>query len=359
MALVTVLRVQGSSYRQPGARMLVDDEGESIGSVSGGCLERDLILRSKKAFAASSIASTQIIRYDTTEDGDEHETLTSVALGCQGVVDISLEILPRGKPHAVLEALKNAVHEEKTVVVASLVSAPSGFPVTCGSSFPVPAQSALPLRVREQLTEDLRRIRKNEVKAYFLDSTSDEPMVFLLERITPPQRWVVFGASHDSVPLVTLGKFLGWHVTVVDCHSAYAVPQRLFSGVDERITCAPAEISTRLPLDRKPLCALVTHNYHHDLEILKQLLAAEVGYIGLLGPRKKGETILHDLQRELPHLDPSGLIRLHSPAGIDTGAEDPAGIALSIATEALAVSLGRDGGFLSNRRDPIHARDSL
>lgn len=319
MGLATVLRVQGSSYRQPGARMIITEEGEIVGSVSGGCLERDLILHARKSFQSPQNSTIKVLRYDTTEEGDEYESLSSVSLGCQGVVEISLEILKPGIPHLVLEALDASVHQEKSFELFTSVS--SGL-----SSFSAPT------------------------------SSSSE---FLIEKITPPKRLIVFGASHDSVPLATLGKFLGWHVTVIDCHSAYKMPDRFFSGIDEYITCKPSEISSRIPLNRKSLCAVVTHNYHHDLEIIRQLLQADVGYIGLLGPKKKSETILEDLRKENPTLELPSLVRLYSPAGIDAGADDPQGIALSIITEALAVTSGREGGFLRDRRAPIHTRGLL
>jgi xanthine dehydrogenase accessory factor len=361
MALVTVLRVQGSSYRQPGARMLITEEGEIVGSVSGGCLERSLILQAKKAFLSSfhspsysSVHSvsdselTKVIRYDTTEDGDEHETLSSVALGCQGIVDMSLEILNPGLPHPVLDALNSSAQDEKSFELVTLISAPEGFPLASGSHFFTPP-TAFSSAIQGQLKTDLVRLQKNETKTY-------GEFVFFFEKITPPRRLIIFGASHDSVPLATLGKFLGWHVTVVDCRSAYTVPERFFSQVDEFIKCQPSEISERLPLDRKPLCAVVTHNYFHDLEIVKQLLQFNVAYIGLLGPKKKSQTLLEDLRKEQPHLDTPSLLRLHSPAGIDTGAEGPHAVALSIITEALAVTTERKGGFLRDRKEPIHTR---
>jgi len=356
MALVTVLRVQGSSYRQPGARMLITEEGEIVGSVSGGCLERSLILQAKKAFHSSFHSSLEssgsepikVIRYDTTEDGDEHETLSSVALGCQGIVDMSLEILSPGISHPVLEALNSSVQDEKSFELATLISAPKGFSLPGGSHFFNPP-AAFSSELQGQLKMDLVRLQKNETKTY-------GDFGFFLEKITPPRRLIIFGASHDSVPIATLGKFLGWHVTVVDCRSAYTVPERFFSQVDEFIKCQPSEISERLPLDRKPLCAVVTHNYFHDLEIVKQLLQFNVAYIGLLGPKKKGQTLVEDLRKEQPHLDTPSLLRLHSPAGIDAGAEGPHAVALSIITEALAVTTGREGGFLRDRKEPIHTR---
>jgi xanthine dehydrogenase accessory factor len=333
MALATVLRVRGSSYRQPGARMLITEEGEIFGSVSGGCLERNLIQQAHVAFHSKDGSKIKILQYDTTEDGDEYESLKSVSLACQGVIDICLEIIQVGERHSFLENLDLHIAEEKTFKLATLIS--SGKPVT---------SSEIKLALADLKQTSLKKFAEGDV---------------LLEKLDPPKRWVIFGASHDSVPLAQLGSFLGWHVTVVNCQSSYTVPERFFSHVDELVKCQPKEISQRVRLNSRTLCALVTHNYYHDMEILKQLIQSDVGYIGLLGPKKKGVTILEDLKKELTDFDDSKLITLHSPAGLDTGAEDPHGVALSIVTEALAVTSGRAGGFLRDRAGPIHSRDLL
>jgi xanthine/CO dehydrogenase XdhC/CoxF family maturation factor len=333
MALVTVLQVRGSSYRQPGARMLITEDGEIFGSVSGGCLERDLIQQAKVAFHSKTGIKIKVLQYDTTEDGDEYEALKSVSLACQGIIDLSLEIIHANERHPFLEKLSSHTAEEKTLKLATAVS--SGIPL---------------LEPQASISQALQKLNRTSVKT--IDGEA-----YLLEKLDPPKRWVIFGASHDSVPLAQLGSFLGWHVIVVNCQSSYTVPARFFAGVDELVKCAPAEISKKVRLNSKTLCALVTHNYYHDMEILKQLIQSDVGYIGLLGPKKKGVTILEDLRKENPKLDLSKLFHLHSPAGLDTGAEDPHGVALSIITEALAVTSGRTGGFLKDRSGPIHSRD--
>jgi xanthine dehydrogenase accessory factor len=357
MALVTVLRVRGSSYRQPGARMLINEDGEMVGTVSGGCLERDLIRQAQQAFQENAVETFKMIRYDTTEDGDDFERLESVSLGCQGEIDLSLEILMPGRSHSVLEALCESRLSEKTFTLATMVSAPKGFPILPGHYFfepPIHMGSEL----REKMQVDLKESKKTASRNYFLDDFGDEPINFLLEKISPPKRLIIFGAGHDSIPLATLGKFIGWHVTIVDCHSAYTMPQRFFSNIDTFIKCEPADISSRLQLDQS-VCTVVTHNYYHDIVILKQLLQADVSYIGLMGPKTKGQTMLDELKKENPDFPMPSLIHLHSPAGIDSGAEDPHQVALSIITEALSVVSGRQGGFLKIRQGPIHERGKI
>lgn len=362
LVLATVMRVQGSSYRQPGARMLIDGNGEIAGSVSGGCLERDLIQRARiqrARFVGQTQSSLEVIRYDTTDDGEDFESLSSVSLGCQGVVDIGLEVIAPGTKHPALELLRESINSGKEGRLATIIPEPGTDSVILGfegvGSEDVnckPASQELTARI----AQDLAALQSTEVKSYEMPTGRIE---VLLERIRPPKRWIIFGAGHDSVPLAEMAQAIGWHVTVVDCRSSYSMPQRFFSKVNELIVCEPSAISSRLQLTPDTLCVLATHNYFHDQEILGQLLSSPVAYIGLLGPKTKSVSILDDFKKKGLEWDQATLSKFHSPVGLDTGAESPQEIALSIVTEALAISRGRTAEFLKDRDGPIHSRKSV
>ncbi len=378
LVLATVLRVQGSSYRQPGARMLIDCNGEIAGSVSGGCLERDLIQRARiqrARFVGRTQSRMEVIRYDTTDDGEDFESLSSVSLGCQGVVDIGLEVIPPGTTHPALELLRESIDSGKEGRIATIIPEPGNSePVNSGTedvgtenigpedigTEDVGSEDVEPKPVSQELSariaQDLAALQSTEVKSY---ETPTGKIEVLLERIRPPKRWIIFGAGHDSVPLAETAQAIGWHVTVVDCRSSYSMPQRFFSKVNELIRCEPSTISSRLQLTPDTLCVLATHNYFHDRTILGQLLPSPVAYIGLLGPKTKSISILDDFKKEGLEWDQATLSKLHSPVGIDTGAESPQEIALSIVTEALAISQRRTAGFLKDRDGPIHSRRTL
>lgn len=290
-ALATVVAVEGSSYRRPGARMLVSTNGEIFGSVSGGCLERDLIQRARRSMQERKPA---LIRYDTTEDGDELEDFASVGLGCNGVVEIWLEPIPPEAEHPGLATLRESI--------------------------------------------ELRKARTLKTER-------------LIERVQPPVPLVLIGAGHDSVPMIEIAQTLGWQITVVDCRSAYSMPQRFFRSVDRYVLCRPEEFCDRVPLTAETVAVVMTHNYHHDREIVRQLARSPAKYIGVLGAKKRTRMILDELGTEAPAPN-----RLHAPIGLDIGAETPQEIALSAMAEIQAVLTESAGIPLRERKGPIHAR---
>ena len=400
--------------------MLISAQGEIAGSVSGGCLERDLIRQAR--FTEHGQSRFEVIRYDTTDDGEEFESLRSVSLGCQGIVDIGLECIGPGATHPVLDLIHESVEhgrEGRAATIISITDTPAtpppippkqtsprpscpqdlraesigrtfilsrgqfnpivdSSPVT-NPSIALESISTVDLKstgesnsidcligpaecpslgdpaLTARIIQDLKDLRAPAYKTYETRLTKAD---VLLERIDPPKRWIIFGAGHDSIPLAETAQAIGWHVTVVDCRSSYSMPHRFFSNVDQLIRCAPSEISSKLNLTLDTLCILATHNYYHDREILGQLLGSPVAYIGILGPKKKGLSLLEDLKKTCFKWDPAALSKIYSPVGIDSGAESPQEIALSIITEALAVSKGRTAGFLKDREGPIHARGS-
>jgi xanthine dehydrogenase accessory factor len=169
------------------------------------------------------------------------------------------------------------------------------------------------------------------VRTYEVDGAA---LKVFVETLLPPVPLVIFGAGHDALPVVELARGLGWQTEVVD-------PQ-----------CRPASLS-RL----RTLALLMSHNYSHDLELLKFLLASPARYVGVMGPRKRTERMLSELAAadEGFRLGEEDRGRLSSPAGLDIGANSPAEIALSIVAEMRAVLDGRRGGRLRERRGSIHA----
>ena len=145
-----------------------------------------------------------------------------------------------------------------------------------------------------------------------------------------------------------LAKELGWRVRVVDHRREYAAAPR-FPQADEVLHCPPRAVGERVAVEPGEAAVIMTHNYLHDLDILRALLSSPAGYIGVLGPRRRKERLLHDLAREpanAPLLKKDALRRVHGPAGLDIGAEAPEQIALSILAEIEAVSARRRGGLL-------------
>jgi xanthine/CO dehydrogenase XdhC/CoxF family maturation factor len=177
-----------------------------------------------------------------------------------------------------------------------------------------------------------------------------------VEMLLPPVPLVVFGAGHDALPIVELAHGLGWQTEVVD-PQARPVSLSRFAIADRVILSPPEDIGEHVRVTPRTLTLLMTHNYSHDLELLKFLLASPARYIGVMGPRKRTERMLSELKtrEDMTRLEETDLARLYSPAGLDIGANAPAEIALSITAEMRAVLEGRRGGSLRERRGSIHA----
>jgi xanthine/CO dehydrogenase XdhC/CoxF family maturation factor len=176
-----------------------------------------------------------------------------------------------------------------------------------------------------------------------------------LETLVPPVPLIVFGAGHDALPVVELARGLGWQTEVVDPQARPASLSR-FAAADRVTLARPEEVGAHVSITPRTLALLMSHNYSHDLELLRFLLASPALYIGVIGPRKRTERMLRELAAGEDAFRPeeADTARLYSPAGLDVGANSPAEIALSIIAEMRAVLDGRHGGMLRERRGSIH-----
>ena len=319
--LATVVSLEGSGYRLPGARMLIDRNGTAIGTVSGGCLEADLLERAKNVFATGQPA---VITYDTRGHDD---SVFSLNMGCNGVLRVLLEPVEGNDLFARIEQVFTT---RKPITLATVIA----------STHP-----KHPIGERSILSADSQT------------PDSQDSLDFFVEIIRPPFHLVVFGAGFDAVPVVRLAKELGWHVTVVDHRPAYLDAERL-SHPDELLDLRPEQLADKLDLGPDAAAVLMTHNYEHDREILAFLLNQELQYIGALGPKKRTEQLLSELTASGQRPDPASVAKLHAPIGLDIGAQTPESIALSIIAEIQATIAHRNAGFLKDRKAPIYDRVS-
>jgi xanthine dehydrogenase accessory factor len=353
-ALATVVDVAGSAYRRPGARMLVTADGQLTGAISGGCLEGDARQRARHCLAQGR---PTLVTYDSTDPDDDLQF--GAALGCQGVVQILLEPLDFGQPDNPLELLRewsNGV-EEAAVVATVFSLAGARAPAQMGQRLLLTAggelRGTLPgsSPLYETIVADGRAALGAGQPATYSYPGGAGTVQVSLEILRPPLRLTVYGAGNDVQPLVRLAAGLGWRVQVVDGRPAQAQAQRFPEA--EAVRVVPLAQVANEPLDAS-FVLLLTHNYYYDLAVLTHLLAAPPQYIGLLGPRKKYERLLQELTQALP--DAAGRLRgcLHSPVGLNLGAETPEEIALSIVAEIQAVLSGRPAGFMRDSPHPIH-----
>jgi xanthine/CO dehydrogenase XdhC/CoxF family maturation factor len=309
--LATLATVEGSSYRRPGARMLVTADGTRIGGISGGCLEEDIALRSRQV---AKTGRPEVAVYDTTADSD---LVWGVGLGCHGTIRILIEPLPPRPEWARISLLE--MNAGRTVELE----------VAWGG------REALGTRAARQ-------------------PSSGPPVGVFLDRIEPPTSLAIFGAGDDAQPLARLALGMGWRVRVADPRPAFATEAR-FPGAAAVVTGPPGDLAALAAQGAGSAAVVMTHHYRHDLPILRSLLPLPLAYMGLLGPRLRSEKILSDIEAGGLAVTPEMRGRLHAPMGLDLGADGPEAVALSIVAEIASVIGGRDAAPLRGRRLPIHA----
>lgn len=353
-ALASVVDVAGSAYRRPGARMLVTEDGQLTGAISGGCLEGDARRRARQTIQRGKPA---IVTYDSTDPDDDLQF--GAALGCQGVVQILLEPLDFQNPDNPLELLRRwAEGVEEVGVVATVFSlAGPGAPTQVGQRLLLTADGAVQgslsagSELYSAIVADARQTLSAGQPATRQYPTDTGAVRVCLEILRPPVRLTIYGAGNDVQPVVRLASGLGWRVQVVDGRPAQAQPSRFPEA--EAVRVVPLSQVGEEPHD-DGFALLMTHNYYYDLAVLRHLLQAPTQYIGLLGPRKKYERLLTDLEKEFPDAAQRLQGRLYSPIGLNLGAETPEEIALSITAEIQAVLTRRPAGFLRDSPHPIH-----
>jgi xanthine dehydrogenase accessory factor len=353
-ALATVVKVRGSSYRSPGARMLITDDGRWVGSISGGCLEGDA-LRKARQVMTDGIPLT--VTYDTSEESNQN---LGIGLGCNGIIDVLIEpVDPTDQ--------KNPVGFYEQIVALQV-------PVTLATVFS--ADDASLVGKKLLLSDDGRRLHnffESSLEAIvtphlqrLFESKKSRAMTFdvqgqavevFTELIQPSTSLILFGGGFDARPVTQLAKSLGWDVTVTDECVAHIAPL-FFPDADKLSLCQRDFIDRDFVITPYTACVLMSHNYTYDRDVLRKLLRTQTPYIGILGPRKRFDKMLAEFEQEGVTLTPEDFHRIHSPIGLDIGAEAPDEIAVSIVAEIQGKFTNRSGGFLKYRQGPIHQRDA-
>jgi xanthine dehydrogenase accessory factor len=349
MALATVVRVDGSSYRRPGARMLVTDDSKITGAISGGCLEGDA---RQKALFAMATGENKLISYDSTGEDDIQFGLH---LGCNGVVHILFEPIKKEDPQNPVELLRLISNASEEAVLVTLFSQKKIQPGTRILFLKNNVHSSLPEHLQRLLTEPVN-IAYAEKQSAFLDVDIEQTnCTAFIEYIDRPVSVVIAGAGNDIQPLVEIAALLGWSVTVVDGRFHYAMPQR-FPNASKVLFSRHGDILSQIKTNSQTVFLLMSHNYNYDLGFLKLIVEQEFGYIGLLGPAQKRDRMLSDLGDQGIQLNEEQLSKIHGPTGLDIGAENSTEIALSIVAEIKTFLSGRSGSPLKLKKEAIHNR---
>jgi xanthine/CO dehydrogenase XdhC/CoxF family maturation factor len=354
-ALAAVVHLDGSSYRRPGARMLVTDEGELTGAISGGCLEGDAL---RKALLVLNQQQSKLVTYDTS---DEDDATIGIQLGCAGVIQVLFEPIQLNKPDNPIQLLRKAVairQQSVLVTLFSLENKRNEQPGTCllmeangniSGSIPYP-------EIEQFVMEDVQAAMASQQSSFKQYVGNEFSITAFVEFLQPPVSLVVIGAGNDAIPMMQIADTIGWDVRVVDGRNTHAKPER-FASACQVLVSKPEKVLEQIPIDDQTVFVMMTHNYNYDLAMLKALLHKDVPYIGMLGPKKKLDRMLEELRDDGMTITDDMLAKVFGPTGLEIGAETAEEIALSIIAEIKAVLCYKPGGMLRYKEDVIHSRE--
>ena len=342
--LVTVVVTRGSSYRSPGARMLVLPDGSRIGAVSGGCLEGELCRRAHW-WTAETPAALKTFDTSAQEEND------GFGLGCGGGIDLLLERLDSqensGAAHPLLS--QERVNERRAPsALAAVAQATEQSGLRTGERFPMDGAAPCPeiaqlfgrcAAIGASFTAELREGPQAGCRVFF-------------ESLLPPFQLLICGAGTDAQPVAAQAAALGWSVVVLDQRPDLARRAR-FPDAAHVIAARDRGALDGLRLDDRTAAIVMSHSFAQDTFFLEALLRQPLRYLGVLGSRRRTLDLMARMGQEA--MPPN----LYAPAGLDIGAETPEQIALSILSEAQACFAARRGGALRERDGSIHGRELL
>ncbi len=311
--LATVVALEGSSYRRPGVRMLLLENGQSIGAVSGGCVEKEVLRQ------ATSVFKTDISKV-MTYDG-------RYRLGCEGILYLLIE--PFNPNEAFLDSFRKIVQKRKSFAIDSYYLKAYGESKNFGSVLKLESE-IIPIKVSFEPNKDT--------------------LVFSQE-LNPCAKMILIGAEHDAVQLCHFAASAGFEVCIIaDPKEEKSIID--FTGATHFINTDPT--SMRVTIDQQTVIVLMTHSYVKDLQFLMALKNEKPCYFGLLGPARRREKLFNELLVTDPDISETFLDSIHGPAGLDIGAETPQEIAIAVLAEILTVTNKRKPVLLKNREGRIH-----
>ncbi len=356
-ALVTVVQVEGSSYRRPGARMLVTESGNMTGAISGGCLEGDAL---RKALLVLHQQEAKIVTYDTS---DEEDRSIGVQLGCAGIIQVLMEPVKPHIPTNSIKLLQKITGKRQSAVLVTIFSVEEKNNPQPGTCWLLEVDGTvsgnLPDPEWEQpLLNAARKVLEEKKAALIQLETQGKSWNCFIEFIAPPVSLIIAGAGNDVIPLVGMADILGWESTILDGRPSHANADRFQSSCTIRVT-DPGRALDNLTIDNRSAAVLMTHNYQYDKAMLVEFLKTGIPYIGCLGPKKKLERMLDELAEEGYVFSSDQLSTLYGPVGYDIGAETAEEIALSVISEIQGMMACKTGPSLRNKSTPIHLGNPL
>jgi len=325
LVLASVFETEGSTYSKAGAQMLITEDGDFQGMLSGGCLEGDL---AERARAVLQTGVPQAVTYDL---GQNDEELWGLGVGCDGLMRIFLQPLLAESGYEPFSTMVRALGGDSDQVAATVIETETA-KLPAGATMVTVNGAITYCDIDDEYVQEISAIIGMTLlecqSSYRTIVAGDTSAAVLFSLLKPPPAILVLGAGLDAGPVVRFARELGWKVTVQDHRPAYIESGKFIDA--EQVICVPvSELAGTIDLDRFAATIVMSHHLTSDREYLKQLAKSKVGYIGLLGPEDRRKRLLEELGDHAERLQG----RLHGPAGLDIGGRGPASIALSIIAE--------------------------
>jgi xanthine/CO dehydrogenase XdhC/CoxF family maturation factor len=304
-ALATLVRVEGSSYRRPGARLLIAANGEYAGAISGGCLEAEVIRKAQWMVSSGARIERYSTLFDDTAD-------IPYGLGCGGTVDVLLEPANTLEFEACMQAFAATLEGESRRIVTQLPERGAAF-----ARCVLDAHGGTLFRSADRIVDAAQPL-------------FDETLLL-------PQRLIVFGAGDDTKPLIGMAEMLGWRTAVIDSRSHWARLERF-----PQAECVVTSLDD-IRIQPEDAVAIMTHSYEQDREWLARALTAQPCYLGLLGARHRSALLVKEAASELGWSLERACAGLFAPVGLDLGGDGAEAIALAVIAEIQACVQGKLG----------------
>jgi xanthine/CO dehydrogenase XdhC/CoxF family maturation factor len=340
--LVTLVRAEGSSYRHPGARLLLGIGGQYAGTISGGCLEAEVVRKATWLVREGAVVERYSTMFDDTAE-------IPFGLGCGGVVNLLLEPANTAECEALMAAMERSLAGDDVTVLTWLPHQDRGL------ARAVLSASGDFLFASINLSEpELVDARAGVLRGGWVDAM---PEGIFVERIVAPQRLFVLGAGDDAKPLVSMGALLGWSVTVMDGRAQLARAERFPEA--ERVLAVSSDSIELLEIRPEDAVVLMTHSYEQDRELLAAVLPLRPRYLGLLGARHRSSLLVSEVAVKLGRTIATCCEQVYAPVGLDLGGDGPEAIALAVIAEAQACCMGKLGASrrLSAKDVERHVRE--
>ena len=316
--MATLVALEGSSYRKPGVRMLILEDGTMTGALSGGCVEKEILRQTESVFQTNQ---PKMMAYDGR-----------YRLGCEGTLYILIE--PFHPDDALMLEFEKTLEERKAFQIKTSYSKHEGVNNNWGSFIKFDKDNGF----------GFSKTANREAKG------SGTSLIFE-QQLQPCFRLVIVGAEHDAVQLCLSASVLGWEVVIIT-NAANQKTALDFPGVHQLLKVEPNELHLN-GVNPHTAIVLMTHSYAKDLQYLIALKETQPVYIGLVGAMKRGQKLINDFVEHHPLVEEDFLDKIHGPAGLNIGAQTPQEIAMSICSEILAITRQQKPDFLKNKRASI------